>query len=171
MIVSLIVAMDRNRVIGAGGEMPWHLPADLKFFKAATMGKPVIMGRKTYESIGKPLAGRRNIVVTRDRAYQAPGCIVVHSPAAALLAAGEAEEVMIIGGAEIYRQFLPQAQRIYLTCIDAAFAGDAVFPEIQPQLWRKQWEKAHGADERHAHPFRWMLLERAEPAAEAGSER
>ncbi|MDX1687598.1 MAG: dihydrofolate reductase, partial [Candidatus Promineifilaceae bacterium] len=109
--ISLIAALDRNGVIGDDGRIPWRLPADLKYFKRVTMGKPLIMGRKTYESIGRPLPGRQNIVLTRQRDYRAPGCTVVHSLEEALAAAGDAEEVMVAGGGSVYRQFLPRADR------------------------------------------------------------
>jgi dihydrofolate reductase len=156
--------MDRNRLIGAGDGLPWRLPADMKYFKSVTMGKPVIMGRKTYETIGKPLKGRHNIVLTRDVAYRAPGCTVVHSPQAALLAAGDAAEVMIIGGAEVYRRFLPKADRLYLTCIEAEFDGDTYFPQIASEHWQTVWEERHDADEQNPHPFRFTILERGDGA-------
>lgn len=161
VVISLIVAMDRNGVIGAQGTMPWRLPADLKYFKQITMGKPVVMGRKTFESIGKPLAGRHNIVLTRDRSYEAPGCTLVHSAEEALAATANAAEVMIIGGAQIYRRFLPITDRIYLTQIDAAFEGDTLFPQLRAEEWRTTWVKAHEADARNPYPFRWLVLERA----------
>lgn len=156
----MILAMDRNRVIGAGGDLPWRLPADMKYFKARTMGKPIIMGRKTYETIGKPLPGRHNIVMTRQSEYEAPGCMVVHSPHEALVAAGPAPEIMIIGGAEIYRRFLPQADRIYLTLIDAALEGDTFFPELSPEEWQTVWEETHDADARNPYAYRFKVLER-----------
>lgn len=160
MTISLILAMDRNRVIGAGGGLPWRLPADLAYFKARTMGKPIIMGRKTYETIGRLLPGRQNIVITRQEAYEAPGCTVVHSPQEALLAAGTAPEKMVIGGAEIYQRFLPQADRIYLTLIEAAFDGDTTFPELSAERWQTVWEERHDADARNPHAFRFLVLER-----------
>lgn len=160
MTVSLILAMDRNRVIGAGGSLPWRLPADMKYFKARTMGKPIVMGRRTYETIGRPLPGRHNIVVTRQRKYQAPGCTVVHSPQGALAATGSAPEVMIIGGAEIYRRFLPQADRIYLTLVDASLEGDTFFPELSPEEWHVVWEERHDADEQNPYAYRFLVLER-----------
>lgn len=135
--VALIAALARNRVIGAGSRLPWHLPADLKRFKQLTMGAPVIMGRKTHESIGKPLPGRRNIVVTRRAGAQWDGCDTAHSLAAALAAAGDAPEAFVIGGAELYAAALPLADRMYLTHIDADYAGDARFPEFDPADWRE----------------------------------
>ena len=160
MIISLIVAMDRNRLIGADGGLPWRLPADLQYFKAVTMGKPVLMGRKTYETIGKPLAGRHNIVITRDASYEAPGCTVVHSPQEALQLSGDASEVMVIGGAQIYRQFLPQAQRLYITFIENGFSGDTYFPEISAERWQTVWEEKHEADERNRHAFCFVVMQR-----------
>jgi len=114
MIISLIAAMDKNKVIGNKGKLPWNLPADMRYFRDKTKGKPVIMGRKTHESIGRPLPDRTNIIVTRDRNYKAKGCVVVHSADEALKAAGNIEEVMVIGGSQIYKEFLPKANRMYL---------------------------------------------------------
>jgi dihydrofolate reductase len=130
VIVSLIVAMARNRVIGRGNALPWHLPADLRRFRDLTMGHPVIMGRKTFESIGGPLPGRQTIVVTRQERYAAPGCVVVHSLAAAFAAADCADEVFICGGGELYREALPLVGRIYLTVVELEVAGDTFFPEL-----------------------------------------
>lgn len=132
MIVSLIAAMARNRVIGRDNALPWHIPADLRRFRDLTLGHTVIMGRKTYESIGKPLPGRRTVVVTRQEGYAVPGCIVVHSLEAALAAADCADEVFICGGGELYAEALPLAERIYLTVVSLEVAGDAVFPELPP---------------------------------------
>lgn len=134
-MISLIVAMSRNNVIGAGGELPWHLPDDLRRFKSLTMGKPVVMGRKTYESIGRALPGRKNIVITRQADFAAEDCDIVASPDAALEAAGVDCEVMIIGGAEIYRQFLDNADRVYRTVIDRHVDGDAFFPNLPASDW------------------------------------
>ncbi len=160
MIIALIVAMGRNRAIGSDGEIPWRLPAEMRYFRQVTLGKPVIMGRKTFESIGKPLAGRHNIVLTKNREFRAPGCAVVHSPGEALLAAGDAAEVMVIGGSEIYRRFLPLAHRLYLTCIEAEFAGDTFFPRFSPRQWRTVWQESHKADAQNAYAFRTMVMER-----------
>ena len=144
MLVSLIVAMDRNRLIGAGNRMPWHLPADLRHFRDLTLGKPVVMGRKTFESIGKPLPGRRNLVVSRNSAFTAPGCEVVHSLDAALAACAEAAEVMIIGGATIYAQAMPLAGRLYLTTIEHEFEGDTYFPEWSAAEWTRTVHQPQG---------------------------
>lgn len=161
MIISLILAMDRQRVIGHEGSLPWHLPADLRYFKSVTMGKPIIMGRKTHETIGKALEGRHNIVMTRAQEYEAPGCTVVHSIEDALSAAGEAPEVMIIGGAEVYKQFLARADRIYLTLIEDTFEGTVRFPPLSCDHWDLIWEEEHTTDEGHPHSFRFMLLARS----------
>lgn len=160
MKISLIVAMATNRVIGLDNRLPWHLPADLQHFKAITMGKPILMGRKTWESIGRPLPGRTNIVITRDNAYQAEGCVVVHDIPAALAAASGHDEVMVIGGAEFYRQVLPQADTLYLTCVDGDFEGDTFFPELADDDWREVACEAHAADEKNPHAYRFITLER-----------
>ena len=152
--------MAENRVIGRANRLPWRLPADLRRFKSVTMGKPVIMGRKTYESIGKPLPGRSNIVVTRDPDYRAPGCQVVHSLEQALEAGAGHAEVMVIGGAELYRQALGRAQRIYLTLVRAEVEGDALFPDIEPQQWRELERESHRADERNQYDYDFVTLQR-----------
>lgn len=160
-IVSLVVAVARNGVIGRDNDLPWRLPDDLKHFKAITLGKPVVMGRRTFESIGRPLPGRENRVVSRRPGFEAPGCRVFASLEAAL--AGPEPEVMVIGGGQIYAAALPLAQRLYITEVDAEVAGDARFPGIDPDGWREVSCEAHAADERHAHAFRIRLLERIEP--------
>jgi len=160
MRVSLIAALAENRVIGRDNQLPWRISADLKHFKALTMGKPIVMGRKTWESIGRPLPGRKNIVVTRDTAYQAEGCQVVHSIEHALDAAGEADEVMIIGGAGLYRQTLGRADRLYLTQVKAEVEGDTWFPEIDPQQWHEVACESHPADENNEHDYDFVILER-----------
>jgi dihydrofolate reductase len=146
-LVSLVVAAAANGVIGRENRMPWHLPEDLAHFKRLTLGHPVVMGRKTYESVvatlGKPLPGRTNIVVTRQAGFEAPGCIVSPSLDAALAAARETEEVFVIGGAEIYRLALERADRVYLTRIHAAFEGDTTFPALDPAYWRETAREDH----------------------------
>jgi dihydrofolate reductase len=137
MKLSLIVAMSSNRVIGVDNRLPWHFSSDLQRFKRITMGKPLLMGRKTHESIGRPLPGRQNIVLTSDTGYEAPGCTVVHSLDEAIAAAGNAEELMVIGGATLYDRLLPAADRIYLTLIEREFAGDTFFPQIDWQEWEE----------------------------------
>ena len=132
--LAIVVAMDQNRLIGADNGLPWRLPDDMQWFVQQTMGKPVIMGRKTYESIPakfRPLKGRHNIVLTRDCSYAAPGATVVHSVKEALAAAGDADEIIIGGGANLYAQLLPQTTRLYLTLVEAELAGDAYFPQIE----------------------------------------
>jgi dihydrofolate reductase len=161
MRIALIVAMAENRVIGRNNQLPWRIPADLRHFKALTLGKPVIMGRKTYESIGRPLPGRDNIVISADSGYQAEGCQVVHSVEQALEAAGSCEEAMIIGGANLYRQTLENADRLYLTLVKAEPEGDTWFPEIELQQWREIERQAHTADESNEYDYDFVVLERA----------
>jgi dihydrofolate reductase len=161
MRISLIVAMAENRVIGRDNQLPWRIPADLKHFKALTMGKPIIMGRKTYESIGRPLPGRDNIVITGDTSYRAEGCQVVHTLEEALRSAGGAEEAMIIGGATLYRQTLKDADRLYLTLVKAQPEGDTWFPKIKPQEWREIRREVHRADESNEYDYDFVVLDRA----------
>ena len=159
-MISIIVAASTNNVIGVRGELPWRLRDDLKRFKQLTLGKPVIMGRRTFESIGRPLPGRDNIVITTDRHYQADGCRVVHSIDQALVAAGDCEEVMIIGGADLYRQTLETADRLYLTLVKAAPEGDTWFPVIEPQQWREIERESHQADEHNEFDYDFVVLDR-----------
>jgi len=165
MYVSLIVAMAENRVIGVNNSLPWSLPDDLRHFRALTLGKPVLMGRKTYESIGRPLPKRHNIVLTRDRAYRAPGCSVVGSVQEALEAAGEADELMVIGGATLYRRLLPTAQCVYLTEVHASVEGDTWFPDLAGDEWEEvaREERAADAENPLAHAF-VTYQRRASPA-------
>lgn len=160
-IVSLVVAVARNGVIGRDNDLPWRLPDDLKRFKAITLGKPVVMGRKTFESIGRPLPGRENRVVSRQPGLGVEGCRVFAKLQDAL--AGPEEEVMVIGGAQIYAEALPLAQRLFLTEVDAEVEGDARFPDLDPAAWREVGREEHAADERHAYAFRFRVLERVEP--------
>ena len=162
MQVSLIVAASANNVIGVRGELPWRLPDDLKRFKQLTTGKPIVMGRLTYESIGKALPDRQNIVVSRDPGYAAPGCDVVNSPDAAIAIAGNADELMVIGGEHIYRAFLPLAARIYMTRVHADIDGDAFFPELNDADWQESCSESHAADENHAFAFDITQLDRTE---------
>lgn len=162
-MISIVVAMDRNRLIGRGNALPWHLPADLAHFKAVTMGKPILMGRKTYESIGRPLPGRHNIVITRNAGFAAPGCTVVTSVDAALAAAGAVPEIMLIGGAQLYAELLPRVGRIYVTRIDAAFEGDAWFPALDDGDWVETARSDHDPDERNPYPYSFRVLERRAP--------
>ncbi|HMW42903.1 MAG TPA: type 3 dihydrofolate reductase [Plasticicumulans sp.] len=159
-MLSQIVAIGRNRVIGAGNALPWRLPDDLAHFKRLTLGKPVLMGRKTWESLGRPLPGRDNLVITRNPGYHAAGARVFASLDTALAACSDAPEIMLIGGAELYAQTLPICDRLYLTEIDAAPDGDAFFPALDPADWRETAAEPHPADARHAHAFTWRTLER-----------
>lgn len=160
--VSLVVAMDDAGLIGANNALPWRLSNDLKHFKRITWGKPIVMGRRTFQSIGRPLPGRRNIVLTRDKAFDAPGCRVVHTFQEAM-AAADAEEVMVIGGADIYRQALPRADRIYLTRVRGRFQGDTYFPIFGADDWAEVSGEDQPADERNPHPHRFSILERRTP--------
>lgn len=155
-LLSLITAMDSNRLIGKNNSLPWHLPADLAFFKATTMGKPVIMGRKTFVSIGKALPGRQNIVVTRDSNFDAPDSEVASSIDAAIAIADDTEEVMLIGGASLYQQTIDVADIIYLTLIHHEFRGDTWFPEINPEFWKLVSQDDFEADEKN--PFAYSLV-------------
>ena len=159
-LISLIVAMAKNGVIGRDNQLPWRLPADLAHFKRVTMGKPMIMGRKTWESLPGLLPGRRHIVVTRDKAYRAEGCTLVNSLDQALEAAGEVPEVMVVGGGTIYKEMLPRADRLHLTLVDADVEGDARFPEIDFDQWRERKRESHPADERNPHSYTFLELER-----------
>jgi len=148
----LIAAMARNRVIGRAGKLPWRLPAELQYFKSVTMGKPIIMGRKTFESIGRPLPGRTNIIVTRQADFVAEGTLTA-SDFIAAKARGEAiarddgvDEIMVIGGGEIYAQALPHADRIYLTEVQAEIGGDTVFPALDPAIWHEKDRVPHPSD-------------------------
>ena len=163
MIISLIVAVSRNGVIGHQGTLPWHLPADLRHFKQMTWGKPLLMGRVTHQSIGRPLPGRQNIVLSRDPNYRAAGCSVVTSLQQGLEAAGEAPELMIIGGAELYRQAVPLAQRIELTEVDVTLPGDRYFPTLDPGTWHEVWRCEQCADDRNPYAYCFIRLERCEP--------
>jgi dihydrofolate reductase len=160
--ISLVVAMAHNNVIGRDNGLPWgRLPEDLKHFKTVTMGKPVLMGRKTFESIGKPLPGRTNYVLTRDAKWRAEGVVVVHSLDEAL----EAGELSGIGGAEIYRLLLPYADRIYLTRIDADVQGDTLFPTVDYSKWMQTHCRDFAADERNPYNMTFVTLERVAPVA------
>jgi dihydrofolate reductase len=158
--LSLVVAMARNRVIGADGAIPWRLPEELKRFKALTAGHHIIMGRKTWESIGRPLPGRASVVVTRQRGYRAPGALVTHSLDDAITACGGDTEIFVIGGAALYAQALPLVNRLYLTTVDAEVSGDTFMPEFDFGRWREVSSRSFAADERHRYPFRCAVYER-----------
>ncbi len=160
MIISIIVAMDKKGAIGFEGDLPWHLSADLKHFKVITMSKPLIMGRRTHESIGRPLPGRQNIVLTRGKNFKADGCIVVHSLDDALHAAGDASEVMIMGGAGLYEQSLKRTNRLYLTEVHADVSGDVYFPEFDKDDWIEIEREDHFADDKNDFDFSFVVMER-----------
>ncbi len=155
------MAWDRNRVIGKGGGLPWKLPDDMKHVRALTVGKPLIMGRRTYESIGRPLPDRTNIVLTRDPSFTAEGAKIARTTEEALALAGDAPETIIFGGAEVFKQFIPMVDRVYLTEVDAEVKdGDTVFPSFGQIDFRVLENVPHAADERHPYPFRFLTLER-----------
>lgn len=159
-MIAVVVAMAENRVIGIANQLPWHLPADLRRFKQITLGKPVLMGRRTHESIGRVLPGRTNIVVSGNSAFEAPGCIVVPSVAAALDFVAADQDLMVIGGASIYRALLPYARRIHLTRIHARFAGDTFFPPLDPGEWCEVAREDFPADEENAVAYSWCQMVR-----------
>jgi dihydrofolate reductase len=161
-ILSAIVAMASNRAIGRDNKLPWHLPADLKHFKEITTGNPILMGRKTYESIGRPLPNRTNIIMTRDGSYSAKGCFVVTSIEAALQLAAEENksEIFVIGGAEIYKQLLPRIQRIYLTVIHDDIEGDTFFPALDSAEWREVAREDFMANADNGFDYSFLILER-----------
>jgi len=161
--IAFVVAMDDNRLIGRDNALPWRLPDDMHWFRDNTMGKPCIMGRKTYESLPKrfrPLPGRLNIIVTRNLNYEAPGAIVVHNMEDALAAAGDVDEVAVIGGAALFAHFMSIVDRLYLTKVHRTLDGDVYFPEFEPETWREVYSEYHPIDERHDLPFTWQILER-----------
>lgn len=167
MILSLIAAVAQNKVIGKNNDLPWRLPDDMKYFMETTKGHPVIMGRKNYDSLPekfRPLPYRSNYVVTRRESFHAPGCTVVQSWEDALQAVAKenADEVFVIGGAEIYRLALPNANRLYLTEIQATIDGDVHFPEFDKTFWKEVSRVPHVADSRHAHAFDFVIYERKE---------
>ena len=160
MIISLIAAMDEDRAIGYKNKLPWSLPSELKYFRETTKGKPVIMGRKTYESIGKPMPERLNIIVTRDKNYKADNCIVVNNREDAIKAAKVSDEIMVIGGAEIYNLFLPIADGLYITKVHGKFKADTYFPEFNENEWIKVKEKFVGKDTDNKYSYTIIVLER-----------
>jgi len=161
--LSLVSAMDSNRLIGKANALPWHMPADLAFFKRTTMGKPVIMGRKTYTSIGKALPGRQNIVITGNTRFSAPGCDIAGSIEEAMELAAGAPEVMLIGGASLYEQTIDSADSIYLTLIHHIFSGDTWFPEIKPKQWLRVSKQDFEADEKNLYRYSFIKFEREIP--------
>lgn len=158
-MLSLIVAMTKNRVIGRDNQMPWHLPADLAWFKKNTLGKPVIMGRKTFQSIGRALPNRKNIVLSRQ-GFQADGIEVVSDLSQALALIKGENEVMIIGGGHLFAETLPIADRLYLTEIDAELQGDTFFPEIDPMVWKTNFIETRAVDDKNSYALTFKILER-----------
>jgi len=160
MLLSLIVAMTPNRVIGANNRLLWRLPAELQYFKKVTWGKPIIMGRKTHDSIGRALPGRRNIVVSHNPNFQAKDCEVVDSLEKALALVQDSEEAMVIGGAQIYRQALPLARRLYVTWVHHEFVGDTVFPEWVACEWQESYREERAADPENPYEMTFLVLDR-----------
>ena len=166
-MISLIWAMARTGVIGRNNTLPWRLPADLQQFRRLTTGHHIIMGRKNHEDIGKPLPGRINIVITRQEDYSAPGCVIAHTVEQALEAARRDTEIFIIGGADIYRQTLSLAQRLYITEIEADIAGDVYFPDFDRSAWHEVSRVSHAPDVQNPYPYSFVLLERHKPQPSA----
>jgi len=160
MIISLVAAASDNNIIGKNGTLPWRMPADMKFFKSLTMGHTVIMGRKTYESMGKPLAGRKNIVVSRNSNFKAEGCVVVNSVKEAFDQSAAEKEVFVIGGAHIYKEVLASADKIYLTRIHGIFEGDASFPELPEREWVQVKHEMHQQDDKNPYSYTFEELTR-----------
>ncbi len=157
--IAFVVAVDRNKVIGKDGGLPWRLPDDMKHVREVTMGKPLIMGRRTYASIGHPLEGRTNIVLTRDPTFNPAGVLVARTPSEALRLAGDAPEIIVFGGAQVFKEFLPMAERIYMTSVDAEVGGDTYF-DMGKDDWRVVTNDRHEADERHRYAFNILTLDR-----------
>ena len=168
MLLALIVAQSQNRVIGRNNALPWHLPEDLKYFKTVTLGKVIIMGRKTYESIGRPLPGRTNILISRDLSYKVEGVTVVHSleqaieQAKAVSTVNAVDEALVIGGAELYAQALPLAQRLYLTQVHHQVGGDAYFPELDSSQWQQVSRQDFAATESNPYSYSFLVFDRSE---------
>ncbi len=160
-MISFLVAMDENRVIGLNNDMPWHLPADLAYFKKTTTGHTIIMGRKTYESIGRPLPNRKNVILTRDQNYKAENCIVIHSVDEALaLMNDNDEEYFVIGGTEIFQQLLPYADRLYITHIYETFAGDTYFPPFDSEEWKIVSREQGIRNEKNPYDYEFLIYEK-----------
>ncbi|MGG1574168.1 dihydrofolate reductase [Fictibacillus sp. NRS-1165] len=157
-MISFVFAMDENGLIGNRNELPWHLPADLQYFKKVTMGKPIVMGRKTFDSIGKPLPGRENIILTRNESFQAEGCTIIHSVQQAL--ERKEEEVCVIGGAEVFSLFMPYVQRMYITKINESFQGDTYFPEIDESEWKLVSETPGIVDGKNKYSHDFLVMEK-----------
>lgn len=162
VLISAIVAMTENNVIGINNQLPWHLPADLAHFKSITSGHAILMGRKTHESIGRPLPGRLNIIMSRNSDYEAAGCSTANSLDAACTLAGKQgyEKLFVIGGAEIYRQLLPEVKTLFLTIVHANVEGDTVFPDFNEKEWRETERISHKADEKNQYDYSFVTFER-----------
>ena len=162
MTISLIVAVAKNNAIGKDGKLPWHLPNDMKHFKNVTWGMPILMGRKTFESLGKALPGRKNIVITRQLTWKAEGAIAVKNMQDALFVAKEtdAKEVMVIGGGEIYKMLFEKARRIYMTRVEAEPEADTFFPSLKPEEWHLMSQQNYEADEKNAYNYSFQTWER-----------
>ncbi len=160
MLISLIAAMDENHLIGAQNRLPWTLPADMAWFRKQTMGKPIVMGRTTFASIGKALPGRRNIVLSRKPELHIDGCTVIHDLSELAQAVDDADEIMVIGGAQVYKLALPLAGRLYITQIHARFTGDTYFPEFDGGAWQETHCEDHADDENNRWPYTFRILER-----------
>jgi len=159
-MLSLCVAMTSNRLIGQNNHLPWHLPADLKHFRAITMGKPIIMGRKTYDSIGHPLPGRLNVVLTYQHNLTLTNCHILHHLDEVLAFEKQYEESMVIGGATIYQMLLPYIQRMYITWVHAELEGDTYFPDYYPEQWQEIERQSYSTDIKHAYSYSFVVLER-----------
>ena len=160
MRLSIVVAMDSNRLIGKDNGLPWHLPADLAFFKKLTTGNTILMGRKTFDSIGRPLPNRCNIIITRNADIEIAGCEVVNSIEKALSLVQSETEVMVIGGAKLYQQILPIADRLYITQVEGEFDGDTYFPPYDEKNWRQVSCESHLADKKNNHPCHFVVFEK-----------
>lgn len=160
MHISAIVAMSENRVIGRNNQLPWHLPADLRHFKQITMGHPIVMGRKTYASIGRPLPGRRNIIISRNTNFQTQGCEVFNTIDDALLALKNAEDIFVIGGAQLFEEFLPRIETLYLTVVHADISGDVFFPEMDSSQWQEIVREDHLADGDNEYAYSFITLKK-----------
>jgi dihydrofolate reductase len=160
-MISLIWAMDENRAIGKDNKLPWHLPEDLKFFKRMTMGHPIVMGRKTHESIGRPLPGRENIIITRDHHYKSDGCTVFNTINELLDYADQSqEEIFVIGGAEVFKEVIPHADRIYLTLIHHQFEGDTFFPVFLMDDWKLESREMGIKDDKNPYDYEFLIYRR-----------
>lgn len=160
MKLTAVVALDENRVIGLDNKLPWNMPADLQHFKKITLGKPILMGRKTYESIGRPLPKRRNIIISRDKNFAADGCEIFASPDAALHALQDCPEVMLIGGAQLFSQLLPKLTHLELTTIHHQFMGDTFFPELDFTQWQEITRETHPADAENPYSYTFLSYEK-----------